>query len=227
MHLIIQVQDIGLVVDQCHDVWLENQGTSPVQSALYHPSGHPLNHVQLVLGQNSSVQLIVGKANSIGVPHFRHHGMPQHTEDQGRIPLQMLASTMLMFHSWIKDIGLLPLHCWKVTHRFPSFHFCIVETNERSKVLERSNEVFLASHPRQTLILHVNFKSGIELMNNGLIPIVPKLHHLVKTHDPKLLDQVLDAWEVIQIGLVDPLTLLHWPVDELTQEELILDLVWK
>ena len=109
----------------------------------------------------------------------------------------MLASTMLMFPSWIEDIGLLPLHCWKVTHRFPSFHFFIIETNERRKVLERSNEAFFASHPRQTLILHVNFKSGVELTNNRLIPIVSKLHHLAKTHALEMLDQVLDAWEFI------------------------------
>ena len=31
-------------------------------------------------------------------------------------------------------------------------------------------------------------------------------------------------WEAIQIGPVDPLTLLHWPADEITLEELILDL---
>ena len=61
-------------------------------------------------------------------------------------------------------------------------------------------------------------------MDSRIIPIVPELHHLVKTHDPKLLDQVLDAWEVIQIGLVDPLTLLHWPIDELTPEQLVRNL---
>ena len=136
MHLIIQVQDIGLVVDQCHDVWLENQGTSPVQSALYHPSGHPLNHVQFVPGQNSSDPLIVGKVNNIKVSHLRYDGAPQHAEDQGRIPLQILAGTMLMLPSWIEDIGLLLLHHEKVTHGFPSLHFCIIKTNERSKVLE-------------------------------------------------------------------------------------------
>ena len=46
----------------------------------------------------------------------------------------------------------------------------------------------------------------------------------MKTHDPELSDQVLNAWEAIQVGLVDPLTLLHWPADEITPEELILDL---
>jgi hypothetical protein len=30
VHHIINIQDIRLVVDQCHDVWLEDQGTSPV-----------------------------------------------------------------------------------------------------------------------------------------------------------------------------------------------------
>ena len=64
-------------------------------------------------------------------------------------------------------------------------------------------------------------------MDSELIPVVTKLHHLMKTHDLKLLDQVLNAWEAMQIGLVDPLTLLHWPTDELTQEELILDLGWE
>ena len=61
-------------------------------------------------------------------------------------------------------------------------------------------------------------------MDSGFIPFVTELHHLMKTHDPKLLDHVLDAWEVIQIGLVDSLTLLHCPVDELTPKELVLDL---
>ena len=107
----------------------------------------------------------------------------------------MLARTMLMFPSWIKGIGLLPLHCQKVTHRFPSFHFYIIKTNERSKVLEQSNEAFLAIHPRQMLILLVNFKSGVKLMNNRLIPIMPELHHLMKAHASEILDQVLDAWE--------------------------------
>ena len=136
MHHIINIQDSRLVVGRCHDVWLEDQGTSPVQSTLHHPRGHQLNHVQLIPRLDSLNHLIVGKVNNIGVSHLRHDGMPQHAEDQGRIPLQMLASTMLMFPSWIEDIGLLPLHCWKVTHRFPSLHLCIVETNERSKVLK-------------------------------------------------------------------------------------------
>ena len=104
---------------------------------------------------------------------------------------------MLLFPSWIEDIGLLRLHCWKVTHIFPSLHFYIVETNERSKVLKRNDEAFPASHPCQTLVLHVNLKSGEELMNNGLIPIVLELHHLVKTHALEFLDQVLDAWKFI------------------------------
>ena len=51
-----------------------------------------------------------------------------------------------------------------------------------------------------------------------------ELHHLMKTHDLELLDQVLDVWEAIQIVLVDPLTPLYWPADELTLEEPILDL---
>ena len=55
-------------------------------------------------------------------------------------------------------------------------------------------------------------------MDSGLILVVTELHHIMKTHDPKLLDHVLDAWEAIQIGLVDPLTLLHWPADEITQK---------
>ena len=46
----------------------------------------------------------------------------------------------------------------------------------------------------------------------------------MKTHDPELLDQVLDAWKAIQISPIDPLALLHWPIDELTPEESILDL---
>jgi len=46
----------------------------------------------------------------------------------------------------------------------------------------------------------------------------------MKTHDPELLDQVLDAWKAIQISPIDPLALLHWPTDELTPEELILHL---
>ena len=46
----------------------------------------------------------------------------------------------------------------------------------------------------------------------------------MKTHDPELSDQVLNAWEAIQVGLVDPLTLLHWPTDEPTPKELKLDL---
>jgi hypothetical protein len=76
VHHIINIQDNRLVVDQCHDVWLEDQGTSPIYSALYHPSGHPLNHVQLVPSQNSSDRLIIRKANSIRVSHLRHDGMP-------------------------------------------------------------------------------------------------------------------------------------------------------
>jgi hypothetical protein len=100
----------------------------------------------------------------------------------------MLASTMLMLPSWIEEIGLLLLHCGKVTHRFLNLHFCIIQTNERSKVLEKSSEAFLASHPHQMLILCVNLKCGIELMNNRLIPIVPKLHHLAKTHALATLD---------------------------------------
>ena len=107
----------------------------------------------------------------------------------------MLASTMLMLPSWIEDIGLLLLHHGKVTHRFPSFHFCIIKTNERSKVLEQSSETFLASHPCQMLIFHVNLKCGVELTNDGLIPIVPELHHLVETHALETLDQVINTWE--------------------------------
>jgi hypothetical protein len=61
-------------------------------------------------------------------------------------------------------------------------------------------------------------------MDSGLIPVVTELHHLMKIHDPELLDQVLDAWEAIQIGPIDPLTLLHWLADELTPEDPILDL---
>jgi hypothetical protein len=53
---------------------------------------------------------------------------------------------------------------------------------------------------------------------------VTELHHLAKTHDPELLDQVLYAWKAIQISPIDPLALLHWPIDELTLEESILDL---
>ena len=72
------------------------------------------------------------------------------------------------------------------------------------------------------LIFHVNLKSGVELMNNGLIPIMPELHHLVKTHAPKALDQVVDVWEFFQIGPVDPSTLLHRHVDEFAPKELVL-----
>jgi hypothetical protein len=105
----------------------------------------------------------------------------------------MLASTMMMLPSWIEDIGLLLLHRGKVTHRFLSLHFCIIQTNERSKVLEQSSETFLASHPRQTLILCVNLKCGAELTNNRFVPIVPELHHLAKTHALETLDQILNA----------------------------------
>ena len=59
-------------------------------------------------------------------------------------------------------------------------------------------------------------------MNDGLIPIVPELHHLAKTHAPKTLNQVIDAWEFFQIGSVDPLTLLHRPIDEFAPKELVL-----
>ena len=72
------------------------------------------------------------------------------------------------------------------------------------------------------LIFHVNLKSGVELMNNGLIPIMPELHHLVKTHAPKTLDQVIDVWEFFLIGPIDPSTLLHRPIDEFTPKELVL-----
>ena len=126
--------------------------------------------------------------NNIKVSHLRYDGAPQHAEDQGRIPLQILVGTMLMLPSWIEDIGLLLLHGWKVTHRLPNLHFCIIKTNERSKVLELSSETFLASHPRQTLIFHVNLKCGVELANDGLIPIVPEPHHLAKTHALEVLD---------------------------------------
>ena len=44
-------------------------------------------------------------------------------------------------------------------------------------------------------IFHVNFMSGVELTNDGLIPIVPELHHFAKTHALEMLNQVLDAWE--------------------------------
>ena len=102
---------------------------------------------------------------------------------------------MLMLPSWIEDVGLLFLHFGKVIHIFPSLCFCIVKTNERSKVLELSSETFLASHPRQTLIFHVNLKCGVELTNDRLIPIVPELHHLAETHTLETLDQVINAWE--------------------------------
>ena len=102
---------------------------------------------------------------------------------------------MLILPSWIEDIGLLLFYGGKVTHRLPSLHFCIIKTNEISKVLEQSSKTFLVSHPHQMLIFYVNLKCGIELMNDRLIPIVPELHHLAKTHAPEMLDQVLDAWE--------------------------------
>ena len=57
-------------------------------------------------------------------------------------------------------------------------------------------------------------------MNDGLIPIVPELHHIAKTQAPETLDQVIDAWEFFQIGSVDPLTLLHRLVDEFAPKEL-------
>ena len=59
-------------------------------------------------------------------------------------------------------------------------------------------------------------------MNHRLIPIVPKLHHLVKTHAPKTLDQVIDVWEFFLIGPIDPSTLLHRPIDEFTPKEFVL-----
>ena len=64
--------------------------------------------------------------------------------------------------------------------------------------------------------------SGVELTNDGLIPIVPELHHLAKTHALKTLDQVINAWEFFLIGPVDPSTLLHRPIDEFTPKELVL-----
>ena len=81
MHHTINTQEASLVMDQCHDVWLEDQGTSPVKSALYHPSGHPLNNVQLIPGQDSSDCLIIMDANSIRIPNLGHDGMPQHAKD--------------------------------------------------------------------------------------------------------------------------------------------------
>ena len=59
-------------------------------------------------------------------------------------------------------------------------------------------------------------------MNDGLIPIVPELHHLAKTHSLETFDQVLNAWEFFQIGPVDPSTLLHRHVDEFAPKELVL-----
>ena len=59
-------------------------------------------------------------------------------------------------------------------------------------------------------------------MNDGLIPIVPELHHLAKTHALKTLDQVINAWEFFLIGPVDPSTLLHRHVDEFAPKELVL-----
>jgi len=59
-------------------------------------------------------------------------------------------------------------------------------------------------------------------MNDGLIPIVPELHHLAKTHALKTLDQVINAWEFFLIGPVDPSTLLHRPIDEFTPKEFVL-----
>ena len=131
---------------------------------------------------------------------------------------------MIMFSIYIEDIGLMLLHRRNIPHRFPSLHLFIVKTNESSKLPERSSKDFLASHPSQKFILHVNLKSDVELTDSGFIPIVAELHHLAKTHDPELLDQVLDAWKAIQISPIDPLALLHWPTDELTPEELILHL---
>ena len=78
----------------------------------------------------------VRKANDIIVSHLGHDGAPQHAKDQGWIPLEVFANTMLMLPSWIKDVGLLFLHLGKVTHRFPSLHFHIVKPNEISEVLE-------------------------------------------------------------------------------------------
>jgi hypothetical protein len=144
---------------------------------------------------NSSDCFIVRKASNIIVSHLGYDGAPQHVENQRRLPLEVFADTMLMLPSWIEDVGLLFLHLGKVTHSFPNLHFCIVKTNERSKVLECSSETFPTSHPHQTLIFYVKFKCGIELTNDGLIPIVPKLHHLAKTHALEVLDQVIDAWE--------------------------------
>ena len=95
---------------------------------------------------------------------------------------------MIMFSIYIEDIGLMLLHWQKIPHRFPSLHLFIVKTNESSKITEQSGEDFLANHTSQKLILHVNIKSGVELTNSGLILVVTELHHLMKTHDPKLLD---------------------------------------
>ena len=110
MHHTINTQEASLVTDQCHDVRLEDQVTSPVKSALYHPSGHPLNNVQLVPRHDSSDCLIIRDANSIEIPNLGHDGMPQHAEDQGRIPPQVLASSMMIFPSLIEDIGIVLLH---------------------------------------------------------------------------------------------------------------------
>ena len=72
------------------------------------------------------------------------------------------------------------------------------------------------------LIFHVNLKCGVELTNDGLIPIMLELHHLVETYTSETLDQVINAWEFFQIGQVDPPTLLDRHVDEFAPKELVL-----
>jgi hypothetical protein len=76
-----------------------------------------------------------------------------------------------MFAICIEDVGLVLLHRWKILLKFPSLHLFIIKTNKSSKLLERSSEDLLASHPSQKFILHVNLKRGVELTDSGLIPV--------------------------------------------------------
>ena len=71
----------------------------------------------------------------------------------------------------------------------------VIKLDHVYKLCEGSLELALPSHPLDSLLLMVHLKCGIELMNDGLIPIVPELHHLVETHTPESLYQVINVWE--------------------------------